>query len=73
MAEAAGGGWAKWRIWLIAAGAGLISLLLYDAFRVLLAEVHASEVMRQMAAEPPGVGRRSPSGSASTPAPSWPA
>ena len=53
MAEAAaGGGWARWRIWLIAAGAGLISLLLYDAFRVLLAEVHASEVMRQMAAEP---------------------
>ncbi|HEY0939177.1 MAG TPA: bifunctional lysylphosphatidylglycerol flippase/synthetase MprF [Steroidobacter sp.] len=53
MAEAEGGGWARWRIWLIAAGAALISLLLYDAFRVLLAEVHASEVMRQMAAEPP--------------------
>ena len=52
MAETAGGGWAKWRIWLIAAGAGLISLLLYDAFRVLLAEVHAAEVMRQMAAKP---------------------
>lgn len=52
MTEAAGGGWAKWRIWLIAAGAGLISLLLYDAFRVLLAEVHVSDVMRQMAAEP---------------------
>lgn len=52
MAEAAGGGWARWRIWLIAAGAALISLLLYDAFRVLLAEVHASEVMRQMGAEP---------------------
>lgn len=52
MAEAASGGWARWRIWLIAAGAGLISLLLFDAFRVLLAEVHASEVMRQMAAEP---------------------
>lgn len=52
VAEAAGGGWAKWRIWLIAAGASLISLLLFDAFRVLLAEVHFTEVMRQMAAEP---------------------
>lgn len=53
MAEAvAVGGWARWRIWLIAAGAGLISLMLYDAFRVLLAEVHISEVMRQMEAEP---------------------
>ena len=52
MAEAAGGGWARWRIWLIAAGAALISLLLFDALRVLLAEVHATEVMRQIAAEP---------------------
>lgn len=52
MAEAAGGGWAKWRIWLIAAGACLISLLLFDAFRVLLAEVHLAEVRRQMEATP---------------------
>ncbi len=51
MTEAVGG-WAKWRIWLIAAGAGLISLLLFDAFRVLLAEVHFSKVMQQMEAEP---------------------
>lgn len=51
MAEAESG-WAKWRIWLIAAGAGLISLLLFDAFRVLLAEVHFSKVMQQMEAEP---------------------
>ncbi len=52
MAEAASGGWAKWRIWLIAAGAGLISLLLFDAFRALLGEVHYAEVMQQMALEP---------------------
>lgn len=52
MAEASGGGWARWRIWLIAAGAGLISLLLIDAFRALLGEVHYDEVMRQMASEP---------------------
>ncbi|HEY5760129.1 MAG TPA: bifunctional lysylphosphatidylglycerol flippase/synthetase MprF [Steroidobacter sp.] len=51
MTEAVGG-WAKWRIWLIAAGAGLISLLLFDAFRVLLAEVHFSKVVQQMEAEP---------------------
>lgn len=52
MAEASVGGWARWRIWLIAAGAGLISLLLFDAFRALLGEVHYAEVMQQMAAEP---------------------
>ena len=52
VAEAVGGGWARWRIWLIAAGAGLLSVLLFDAFRVLLAEVRFSEVMRQMEAEP---------------------
>lgn len=52
MAEASVGGWAKWRIWLIAAGAGLISLLLIDAFRALLGEVHYDEVMQQMASEP---------------------
>ena len=52
MTEAAGGGWAKWRIWLIAAGAGLISLLLFEAFRVLLGEVHYADVMQQMASEP---------------------
>lgn len=52
MTEVAGGGWARWRIWLIAAGAGLISLLLFDAFRALAGEVHLAEVMRQMAAEP---------------------
>jgi phosphatidylglycerol lysyltransferase len=52
MAEASAGGWARWRIWLIAAGAGLITLLLIDAFRALLGEVHYDEVMRQMAAEP---------------------
>lgn len=52
MAEAPVGGWARWRIWLIAAGAGLISLLLIDAFRALLGEVHYAEVMQQMAMEP---------------------
>lgn len=52
MTEGSSGGWAKWRIWLIAAGAGLISLLLYDAFRALAGEVHFAEVMQQMAAEP---------------------
>jgi len=52
VAELSAGGWAKWRIWLIAAGAGLISLLLYDAFRALLGEVHYADVMQQMAAEP---------------------
>src|SRR5687767_8008461 len=51
-AEAAVSGWARWRIWLIAAGAGLISLLLIDAFRALAGEVHYDEVMRQMASEP---------------------
>ena len=48
MAQASVGGWARWRIWLIAAGAGLISLLLIDAFRALLGEVHYDEVMQQM-------------------------
>ena len=52
MATEASSAWAKWRIWLIAAGAGLISLLLYDAFRALLGEVHYNEVLRQIAAEP---------------------
>jgi phosphatidylglycerol lysyltransferase len=52
VSEGTGGGWAKWRIWLIAAGAGLISLLLFDAFRALAGEVHLADVMRQMAAEP---------------------
>lgn len=52
MAEASVGGWARWRIWLIAAGAGLISLLLIDAFHALLGEVHYDEVMQQMALEP---------------------
>jgi phosphatidylglycerol lysyltransferase len=52
VSEASGGGWARWRIWLIAAGAGLISLLLFDAFRALLGEVHYAEVMQQIALEP---------------------
>lgn len=52
MAEASVGGWARWRLWLIAAGAALISVLLIDAFRALLGEVHYAEVMQQMAAEP---------------------
>jgi phosphatidylglycerol lysyltransferase len=44
--------WAKWRLWLISAGALILTAVLFHAFRSLLSEVQYADVMQQIAAKP---------------------
>src|SRR5690606_22597746 len=46
--------WAKWRPWLVAIAAALLTALLVETLRDLLRQVHCADVVRAIAAQLPG-------------------